>query len=389
MHVLGHLSVEQFLRDYWQKKPVLIRNAWPEFEPLMPADELAGLSLEQEIESRLIIEDGIANDSDGGPWQLKCGPFTEEDFRLLPDDKWTLLIQGVDQWIPEAADLLEHFRFIPSWRIDDLMISYAVDGGNVGPHYDQYDVFLLQAEGQREWSVGQLCSEHSPFIEGPKIRILEEFNETDCWVLNPGDMLYLPPLFAHHGVARGECMTYSIGFRAPSQLELAQAALDELLVSASEDKRYQDPDQGVQKHSSEIDSNAAERLRSTLNSALADEAVCQRILGKLMTEAKYPEHRPESIDELSWSDIERQLNTSGQLRKSEFARFAFGKASHAVEFFYQGQSLIMAASELPLIEQLCDANALNIEAILRHAVTQEARNLLTTLFRQQLLYTED
>ena len=119
MHILGHLSVEEFLRDYWQKKPVLIRNAWPDFEPLLAADELAGLSLEQEIESRLIIEDGIPGEPDSGPWQLKRGPFIEEDFRSLPENKWTLLIQGVDQWIPQAADLLQHFRFIPTWRIDD------------------------------------------------------------------------------------------------------------------------------------------------------------------------------------------------------------------------------------------------------------------------------
>ncbi|WP_420590845.1 cupin domain-containing protein [Bacterioplanoides sp.] len=389
MHVLGHLSVEEFLRDYWQKKPVLIRNAWPGFEPLLPADELAGLSLEQEIESRLIIEDGIPGDNDSGPWQLKRGPFSEEDFRSLPENKWTLLIQGVDQWIPEAADLLEHFRFIPSWRIDDLMISYAVDGGNVGPHYDQYDVFLLQAEGQREWSIGQMCSEHSPFVKGPQIRVLEEFNESDSWVLNPSDMLYLPPQLAHHGVAKGECMTYSIGFRAPSQVELAQATLDEILVSASEDIRYQDPDLSLQKHSGEIDSSAAERLRNTLKAALTDDTACQRILGKLMTEAKYPEHHPETIDELSWTDAEQELNSCSQLRKSEFSRFAFSHNGNVIEFFYQGQYLTLGTQELPLIEQLCGGNALDVGAILELSSSSDARNLLTTLFRQQLIYTEE
>jgi 50S ribosomal protein L16 3-hydroxylase len=166
MHVLGELSVAEFLRDYWQKKPLLIRNAWPDFQPLLTADELAGLSLEEEIESRIVMEHGKE-----GPWEILKGPFNDDVFADLPETHWTLLVQAVDHWIPEAADLMEHFRFLPRWRIDDLMISFAVDGGSVGPHYDQYDVFLLQAEGQREWRIGQMCSEQSDILDGPKIRV--------------------------------------------------------------------------------------------------------------------------------------------------------------------------------------------------------------------------
>ena len=225
MHILGDLSVEAFLRDYWQKKPLVIRQAWPNFQPLLAADELAGLSLESEIESRLVMEHGTA-----GPWEIRKGPFDESAFADLPESHWTLLVQAVDHWIPEAADLLEHFRFLPGWRVDDLMISYAVDGGSVGPHYDQYDVFLLQAEGQREWRIGQMCHEDSAILKGPMIRVLAAFEETERWVLNPGDMLYLPPQLAHYGIAQGECQTYSIGFRAPSVAELAQSALDQVLT---------------------------------------------------------------------------------------------------------------------------------------------------------------
>ena len=393
MHVLGHLSVEEFLRDYWQKKPVLIRNAWPGFEPLLPADELAGLSLEAEIESRLIIEDGIPNDKgdgkNGDPWQLKCGPFTEDDFRALPENKWTLLIQGVDHWIPEAAELLEHFRFIPSWRIDDLMISYAVDGGNVGPHYDQYDVFLLQAEGQREWSIGQMCDDQSPFIKGPQIRVLEEFNETDSWVLNPGDMLYLPPQLAHHGVARGECMTYSIGFRAPSQLELAQATLDEILVSANEDQRYQDSDLQPPASPGLIDSQAAQRLRNTLKAALEDDAVCQRILGKLMTEAKYPEHQPDAQEKPEWSQLCELFTATGHINKSEFSRFAYSQNADECEFFYQGSHTELPLNDLPLITYLSDYGHYETDKLIEMATTNSGRSLLQTLWSQQLLYSEE
>lgn len=389
MHVLGHLSIEEFLRDYWQKKPVLIRNAWPDFEPLLPADELAGLSLEQEIESRLIIEDGIPGDKDSSPWQLKRGPFSEEDFRSLPENKWTLLIQGVDQWIPEAAELLEHFRFIPSWRIDDLMISYAVDGGNVGPHYDQYDVFLLQAEGQREWSIGQMCNEQTPFQQGPQIRVLEQFDETESWVLNPGDMLYLPPQLAHHGIARGECMTYSIGFRAPSQLELAQATLDEILVSADEDQRYQDPDLQPLKSPGLIDSQAAQRLRNTLKAALEDNATCQRILGKLMTEAKYPEHQPEAQEQPSWNQLSELLAQSPDIHKSEFARFAYSQNTNICEFFYQGHSIELDQNDLPLVVYLSDYGHYETEKLVQLAVTNNGQSLLQTLWAQQLLYIQE
>ncbi|MFY9180585.1 MAG: cupin domain-containing protein, partial [Venatoribacter sp.] len=177
MHVLGELTVEEFLRDYWHKKPVLIRNAWPNFKPLLSPEELAGLSLEEEIESRIVQEEGPDE-----PWQVGLGPFTEDTYQALPASKWTLLVQAVDHWIPEAADLLEHFRFIPSWRTDDLMISYAVDGGSVGPHYDQYDVFLLQAQGQREWRLGQMCDENTASVPGLKIRLVEHFEQSASYV---------------------------------------------------------------------------------------------------------------------------------------------------------------------------------------------------------------
>ncbi len=333
MHILGHLTVEEFLRDYWQQKPVLIRNAWPDFEPLLSSSELAGLSLEEEIESRLVEEEGK-----DGPWTIRTGPFTEDDYRALPESKWTLLIQAVDHWIPEAADILEHFRFLPSWRIDDLMISYAVDGGSVGPHYDQYDVFLLQAEGQREWRIGQMCSDDSPILKGPKIRVLQQFDETERWTLNPGDMLYLPPQLAHYGIAQGECMTYSIGFRAPSQAELAQAAMDDILASASEDQRYTDAGIRPTQTPGLIDQDAIARLRALLTAALNDDERLQQVLGKLMTEAKYPEQLPEPRDEASWDELRDELNHYQQWRRSEFARFAYSQQDNQCSFFALGHS---------------------------------------------------
>lgn len=214
LEVLGGISAREFLRDYWQKKPLLIRQAIPGFQSPISPDELAGLSLEEEVESRLVIEHGAQ------PWELRRGPFTEETYQSLPERDWTLLVQAVDQFVPEVSELLEHFRFLPSWRIDDVMISYAAPGGGVGPHFDNYDVFLLQGYGKRRWRIGQMCDSQSPLMKHADLRILADFEGSDDWVLEPGDMLYLPPRLAHLGTAVDECMTYSVGFRAPSAAEV-------------------------------------------------------------------------------------------------------------------------------------------------------------------------
>lgn len=202
LQLLGGLTAREFLRDYWQRNPLLIRQAIPDFETPLSPDELAGLALEEEVESRIIAP------GEQGPWQLRQGPFKEEDFSTLPEREWTLLVQAVDQFVPEVAELVEPFKFLPSWRIDDVMISYAAPGGGVGPHYDNYDVFLLQGYGRRRWKIGQRCTSESPLQDNPDIKILAEFEQTDEWVLEPGDMLYLPPQLAHDGIAEDECMTF-------------------------------------------------------------------------------------------------------------------------------------------------------------------------------------
>lgn len=383
MHILGHLSVEEFLRDYWQKKPVLIRNAWPNFEPLLSAEELAGLSLEEEIESRIVQEEGPEE-----PWQVSSGPFNEETYQNLPQEKWTLLVQAVDQWIPEAADLLEHFRFIPSWRIDDLMISYAVDGGSVGPHYDQYDVFLLQAEGQREWKLGQICNEQSATVKGPKIRLLEQFDQSESFVLNPGDMLYLPPQLAHYGIAQGECMTYSIGFRAPSVAELSQALADDINQHSSEDIRYQDADLNLQADTGLITPAASQRLRQLLEEILNDDARLQNMLGRLMTEPKYPDYLPEVLEDVEWQDLAQELSNSQQWRRGEFARFAFSENEENLCFYALGMSRNFTMKQRGLLAYLANQNQYQAAELLAFANDAEAQALLLQLWQRQYLYSD-
>lgn len=382
MQLLGHLSAAEFLRDYWQKKPLLIRNAIPDFEPLLSAEELAGLSLEEEIESRLILEEGKT-----GPWELRKGPFTEDDYRQLPDKKWTLLVQSVDQWLPEAADLLGLFDFLPSWRIDDLMISYAVDGGSVGPHFDQYDVFLLQAEGQREWRTGQRCNADSALIKGTSLSILADFKEDERWTLNPGDMLYLPPGLAHHGIARGNCQTYSIGFRAPSAAQLVERAADAILSGLTEHQRYADADLHEQEAGGEISPAAVQRLKTLLTEQLNRDDLLSRVLGELMTE---PRNSPEPDDPQTpdWSELCEALSYTDTLYRHEQARFAFSRHSGHIEMYVQGEAQILPDSDLALVTALCGSRTMSSSQIMLLARSQTAQQLLCDLYGRHLIYAE-
>lgn len=382
MDILGNISKEEFLKEYWQKKPLLIRQAYPNFEPLIPADELAGMSLEEEIESRIIMEDGPDS-----PWQLISGPFEEETFGTLPEDKWTLLIQGVDQWVPEAADLLQDFNFIPNWRIDDLMISFATDGGSVGPHYDQYDVFLLQAEGQREWRIGQMCSENDDFLKETKLRILSQFNETDRWTLEPGDMLYLPPRLAHYGISQGNCQTYSIGFRAPSHSELMHSLVDQIDGSSNEDQRYGDPGLALQDHSGEIKPEALEQVRSFLQQALKDPSLLSDTIGKLMTETKYPEednNEEFSSNKLSKTDLESFLRNS-DIERELNARFAFfqGKDQEPAKasFYAKGKSYPLNIESIVLAQYLSQQRHYNGNELLALCEHRDNLKLLLSLWK--------
>jgi len=384
-HVLGSLTIEQFLTEYWQKKPVLIRNAWPEFKPLLEADELAGMSLEEDIESRIIMEQGPET-----PWQLLKGPFTEETYQNLPQEKWTLLIQGVDQWIPEAADLIENFRFIPSWRIDDLMISYAPNGGSVGAHYDQYDVFLLQASGKRQWSTGQMCDENTPFLEEPQIRVLQDFQEQDTWVLEPGDMLYLPPRLAHHGIAVGHnCMTYSIGFRAPSQQEI----LDQIAIEVAdnfdlnEDNRYGDPNLTQQNSTGEITQASLENARSLLAKLLSDDSLLSSAIGHLSSQAKYPDLlKPAIGTEVTDEELWQEITSSNTLTRDEMSRLSFyqNKSTEQITLFFNGESTKTKGS-LEFIRLICDQRSNETTSLLSN-INEEEKEILLMLYRQQILY---
>ena len=253
-----------FLRDHWQKRPLLIRNPWDEWANPLAPEELAGLACEKGSEARLIVAKHDA-------LKVKHGPFKRSRFTKLGKHPWTLLVQAVDRVVPEVATLRRAFRFIPDWRIDDVMVSYASDGGGVGAHFDQYDVFLVQGLGQRRWQIGALCDASTALVPHQDLRLLADFEPTEEWTLDPGDMLYLPPRIAHKGVAVGDdCMTYSVGFRAPSRSELIAHFCDHVLAELDEDDRYADPDLELQDDASSISDTALDRLHAMVLEKMQD-----------------------------------------------------------------------------------------------------------------------
>lgn len=304
---LGEISAEIFLREYWQKKPLLIRQAIPGFEGLLTPEELAGLACEDDVQSRIV--QWVSE-----RWQLQQGPFDEAVFSTLPEQDWTLLVQGVNQHLPQAADLMQRFCFIPFARLDDLMVSYAPDGGGVGPHFDSYDVFLLQGLGKRLWRLSEQSD--LTLVPDAPLRILQHFYTEQEYLLEPGDMLYLPPQVAHWGIAVGSCMTYSIGFRAPAVKELVSGFLDYLQDALSlgrlavDGQHYQDPDLALQSNPALISVNMQARMRQMLEALKWKEADMQCFFGRYLTEPKSHVifNKPRSISRKTFEARLKQRN---------------------------------------------------------------------------------
>lgn len=345
--VLKDFDSAAFLRDYWQKAPLLIRNPWPVWNNPLEPDELAGLACEAEVESRLVV-------GAQGSWAVEHGPMAETHFARLGKAPSTLLVQAVDHHVPEVAALIEPFRFIPNWRIDDVMVSYATDGGGVGPHYDQYDVFLIQGKGRRRWRVGQLCDDDSPLIHHDDLRLLAEFHATDEWVLEPGDILYVPPRIAHDGVAVGDdCMTYSVGFRAPSRSELLTHFVDDLVAQMQDDDRYSDPDLAIQDNPGEISNIALDRLHRLAIEQLQDRASFTRWFGHYSSTRKYPEIDWSPEDLVSEADIETCLRSAAIVMRNPASRFSFVQEGVMTLLFVDGSSFECVSACKAFAEALC------------------------------------
>lgn len=374
LQLLGGISARVFLRDYWQKKPLLIRQAIPDFQSPIDPDELAGLALEEEVESRLVIENGER------PWEMRRGPFAEDEFSKLPESEWTLLVQAVDQFVPEVAELLESFRFLPSWRIDDVMVSYAAPGGSVGPHFDNYDVFLLQGHGKRNWKIGQMCNSDSALIPHADLRILADFEGCDEWTLEPGDMLYLPPRLAHWGVAVDDCLTYSVGFRAPSAAEVLTHFTDFLSQFIPDEERYTDANLQPAADPHQIQHDALDRLKGLLAEHMGDERLLLTWFGQFMTEPRYPEM--VSGEELEDSDLLDSLEQGAIIIRNPSARMAWSNVDDDLLLFASGQSRLLPAKLRDLLKLICAADALHIENLGPWLADEDGRTLLCELVKQ-------
>ncbi|MDQ7041517.1 MAG: cupin domain-containing protein [Rhodothermus sp.] len=315
--LLGTLSPETFFTTYWQKRPLLIRQALPGFRSPITPEELAGLACEEGVTARLILEKGGAY-----PWEVRYGPFEPEDFATLPPTHWTLLVQEVDRWVPAVAALLETVRFLPNWRLDDIMVSYAPEGGTVGAHIDNYDVFLVQAWGRRRWQINHQPVDREELVPGLDVRLLAHFEPDTEWIVEPGDVLYLPPRVPHYGVALEDCMTFSIGFRAPDQAELLEA-MPQMAAWLDESRRYADPDRRPATEPGEITAEVIAQIQALLRELIDDRERLARWFGCIITEPRrglLPEPPARSI---SAKQLRRRLLQGASLRRNAIPELAY------------------------------------------------------------------
>ena len=373
---LGQLSEETFLREYWQKRPLLVRQAFPGFEPELEADDIAGLACDDLAESRLIAGGFPEND-----WTLEYGPFDEDRLRALPPERWTLLVQDVEKHYPPLRGLLDAFDFLPRWRIDDLMVSVAAPGGSVGPHSDQYDVFLLQAEGRRRW---QIAETFDPRLQnGTELNVLESFEPEQEWLLEPGDMLYLPPGVAHHGVALDRCMTWSIGLRAPSAADLLQALGEWLAAEHAEGPRYADPDLTAPRHRGRLDSAAVERIARLAASGTHVDNGFTEFLGAFLSRyrlAHEPAAPPEALTEGGLLDA---LARGGSLQQNPWTRLLWIETETGATLFAAGTPY---DCDVAFAAAVCEPAALARDA---DALAQGHAQLLCALVNAGHLYLEE
>jgi 50S ribosomal protein L16 3-hydroxylase len=380
------LDAEGFLARYWQRRPLLMRQALPGFENPLPADELAGLACEPDVEARILLER-----SEQGPWQLLHGPFDAEHFAALPETHWTLLVQDVDKHIPEIGALLERFRFLPKWRLDDIMISYAEDQGSVGPHVDDYDVFLIQAEGRRRWRISTRADAPLELLPDLEIKILERFEPDQDWLLEPGDILYLPPGVPHWGVAEGACQTWSVGLRAPSWGELADDWLAEVAERFTPAGRWRDPspDGGsvavTPDDPAELTAATIASMRTQIESGIT-AAGCDDFavwLGKWMTEPKL--NLELAPLEPSWpvTAVIALLESRGALQRDGRSLLLFARSSEPVGpvlLFANGEHHRLPAELAPFVSLLANGRELEAGRAQPWLDQEPAQALLATLF---------
>ncbi|TXJ09523.1 MAG: cupin [Acinetobacter sp.] len=366
LSILGGLTVEQFLSEYWQKKPLLVRNALPEIVGMFEPDDIKALALEEHITARLITQNGKNHDQ----WNVKNSPLSSKDFKQLPT-YWTLLVQAIDHYSMELAELWKKFAFIPQWRRDDIMVSYAPKGGSVGQHFDFYDVFLVQGYGQRRWQLGQFCDENTAFVAYQPLKLLPEMQVNFDEILHAGDLLYVPPRLAHYGVAQNECLTFSFGFRMPNQAQI----IDRISDSFADQNMTKTPILDIKRSTSqpigEIQHAELDDLKQKLLQAIQNHDDFENALMALISEPKYPDHIPE-LEAINAEEFQDYCQEGFSIAIEPASRLLYRQLTNqTLAFWANGEQCCLHPSSQMIFKQLADGQVMSLNTFNDDDVIQD------------------
>ncbi|MCF6439413.1 cupin domain-containing protein [Pseudoalteromonas luteoviolacea] len=376
---INDMSPETFLKEYWQKKPLLIKGGFKDFQDPLSAEELAGLAMEDSIESRL-----VTNHDEN--WLAHHGPF--ENFDKLTETNSTLLVQAVDHWHPLAAQLLEPFRFIPNWRIDDLMISYSTPKGGVGPHLDQYDVFIIQGEGKRHWRVGMPDASLKQFTKDKALLQVEQFDAIIDEILEPGDILYIPPGCPHEGYAVENALNYSVGFRAPDQKDLISSFADHVIDEEAGKHRYSDADLNMRASIGEISSDDKLKIQAMLTGLIENDSLYNHWLGTYLSQPKHDMDLAPLDDALVAEFLEDEVEPHDVVIRSGGVRAIYQITDTDVLLSVNGENYSLPSNTLEQVKLLTDNTSFSFEQVKPALISLEFKETLTTLINDGLFYIE-
>ncbi|WP_336166283.1 ribosomal protein uL16 3-hydroxylase [Acinetobacter sp. 161(2023)] len=354
--VLGGITAEQFLAEYWQKKPLLVRNGLPEIVGLLEPNDVQQLALEEHASARLIRQ----KDKNPNEWHVKSSPLTKGDFQKLPK-LWTLLVQAVDHYSFDLSELWKKFPFIPQWRRDDIMVSYAPKGGSVGKHFDFYDVFLVQGHGHRRWQLGQMCDANTAFVLNQPLKLLPEIDVQFDEVLAPGDLLYVPPGMAHYGVAEDDCLTFSFGFRMPNVAGMMERISDQFSANTLLQNPVVDIARKQMSQIGEINSTELGHLKDLVLAQLQDSAALDAAIMSYMSEPKYPDNIPEA-DEIEADDLKEILPEGYEILLEPASRLLYTEQNGTLNFWGNGEALFIAESFGQKLKSIANGESLPFDS---------------------------
>ena len=363
----------KFLEETWQKQPRLLKGFIEHHSTLVSPEELAGLACEDFLDARIVErEDNIKI---GSSWRLRNGPFQESDFTEMPKNNWTLLVQSVDQVNEKIFELQTLFDFIPRWRIDDTMVSFATPGGGVGPHFDNYDVFLIQGKGSRKWRIGQRCGYDSQLASDTNLSILADFRATEEFLVEEGDALYIPPKFSHWGESINESICYSVGFRAPSMAEMLQGFADFLAESINIEERFINRREKIPESVAEINSEELSESYLKILDLVDDKGHFLTWFGCHMTQPKYP-----NLIEASNDNYEKKIGDRSTLKRSPYSRFAYSyKENNEIILFADGEAFIFDRLHKQSIKTICEAERIEISELEDYPASDKIRETIAFL----------